>query len=422
MNHESYNKGLELAKQQNFAEAIAHFTQAITEVPNFPEGYLRRGLAYYNSGDNLRAIGDYNEALKLNPQFLEAYYSRGLAKLALKNLPGTLADAEAAIRINYNYAPAHQLRGIVKRKLGSLQEAIANFKQAAELYLQQKDKEGCQSCLASIKQLQSPSPVTTVSPTPTKPLISPQEYFTQLLDKAENGDTHQALEDLNWALGIDSQDAQALCCRGVVYCKQGKYQQAIADFNQALRLNFTDVIVYRNRGRARLALGDHQGAIADFNQAIQLQPQDTLIYTARGQAYHAIGNYLGAIQDYSQALQINPDDASAYYNRALTHTCLEEMQAAISDYQKAASIYCEKEDWGNYQQVLSSLNKIQSLAPEVKKSQQNLLRQRLQRMVGGYWEIAARLIEQAKYNYPGMPESWYMEKVIADLERERGRE
>jgi hypothetical protein len=40
-------------------------------------------------------------------------------------------------------------------------------------------------------------------------------------------------------------------------------------------------------------------------------------------------------------------------------------------------------------------------------------------MVGGYWDVAVRLIELAKKKYPGMPENWYLQKVIDDLERDR---
>jgi tetratricopeptide (TPR) repeat protein len=421
MSDEFYNRGLEKAKQKDYAGAIEEFNRALQATPYFPEAYFQRGLAYYDSGEILQAVSDYSEVLKMNPESLEAYYSRALARVALKNLPGALEDVECAIRLNYNYAAAYSLRGMVRRKQGYIHDAIANFKKAAELYLAQKDKENCRLCLERIKQLQPPEkPTVQQAVSPTVSIKSEKEYFTQLLDKAEKGDTREAIEDLNWVLQADPQDAQAYCCRGVVRCKMGNYQGAIADFNSALNLNFQDAIVYRNRGKARSLLGDYQGAIADFNQALQIQPQDALVYVARGNAYRAMSNYLAAIQDYSQALQINPEDAQAYYNRGIAHTLLEEMQQAIEDYQKAASIFLEKEDWDNYQQVLNSLNKIQKSLPENKNHKYNLLRQRLLRMVGGQWEIAQRLIQQKKDYYPQMPEEWYMQKVIAELERDRG--
>ncbi|MBW4612002.1 MAG: tetratricopeptide repeat protein [Desmonostoc vinosum HA7617-LM4] len=420
MNDELYNKGLEKAKQKDYGGAIEEFNRVLQLTPNSTQAYLQRGLAYYDSGAILQAVSDYTEVIKLNPQSVEAYYCRGLARLALKNLPGALDDVEQAIRLNYNYAAAYNLRGIIRRKQGYIQDAIANFKQAAQLYLEQKDQENCRLCLERIKQLKPPEKPVAQQKSPTiAPIISTKDYFTQLLEKAEQGDTQAALADLNWILQADSQDAQAYCCRGVVRCKIGNYRDAIADFNQALKLNFQDAIVYRNRGKARSLLGDHQGAIADFNQALQIQPQDTLIYVARGNVYRAMGNYLDAIQDYTQALQINPDDAQAYYNRGIAYTFLEEMQHAVEDYQRAASIFCEQEDWGNYQEVLNSLEKIRRLNPELAKQKSKLLHQRLLRMVGGYWEIAQRLIEQKQDYYPGMPEEWYLQKVIDDLERDR---
>ncbi|MBE9007787.1 tetratricopeptide repeat protein [Fortiea sp. LEGE XX443] len=421
-NHELYLKGLEKAKQKDYARAIADFSQVVQIAPDFAEVYLQRGLAYYDLGQILQAVSDYTETLKIDSQFVEAYYSRALARVALKNLAGALEDVERAIYLRGNYAAAYSLRGMVRRKQGFIHDAIASFKKAAELYLQQKDKENCRLCLERIQQLQSPAkPAAQPQNSTTAPMISTKDYFTQLLDKAEKGNTREAIADLNWVLQADPQDAQAYCCRGVVHCKMGNYREAIADFNQALLLKFQDAIVYRNRGKARALLGDHQGAIADFNQAMQTQPQDALIYVARGNVYRAMGNYLGAIADYTQALQINPDDAQAYYNRGIAYTLLEEMQSAVEDCQKAASIFCEQEDWENYQQVLNSLQKIQTAYPESKKQKYNLLRQRLLRLVGGYWEIAQRLIDQKQDYYPGMSDEWYLQKVIEDLERDLGR-
>ncbi|MBK1988266.1 tetratricopeptide repeat protein [Sphaerospermopsis aphanizomenoides BCCUSP55] len=420
MTSDFYNYGLEKAKQKDYAGAIEDFNQAIQLDPFFSAAYMERGLAYYNSGTTLQAVFDYTEAIKLDGKNAKAYYLRALAKLTLKNIPGALEDVDKAIHLQLNDAAAYDLRGIVQRKQGNIQDAIANFKKAAALYLEQKDKENARLCLDKITQLQpAVEPLANQSITKPVPIISTQDYFTQLLEKAEQGDTKAALADLNWILKADTKDAQAYCCRGVVYCKMGNYRDAISDFNQALALNFQDAIVYRNRGKARSQLGDHQGGLADINQAMKMQPEDSLAYIARGNVYHSMGNYLAAIQDYSQAIQINPEHPLAYYNRALSYTCLEEISNAVIDYQKAASIYCEREDWENYQQVLNSLQKIQSSVPEINKASYNLLRQRLLRMVGGHWEIAQRLIEQKKDFFPGMLDEWYLQQVINDLERDR---
>ncbi|MEM7725334.1 MAG: tetratricopeptide repeat protein [Cyanobacteria bacterium P01_A01_bin.45] len=428
MSQKSYNQGLEKLRQQDYQNAIALFTEAIQNDPYLFQAYFYRGLAYYDLGEFLQAVSDYTHVLKLDSQNPQAYYSRALARLALKNLPGTLDDVENTIAVNHNYAPAYDLKGIVRRKQGFIHDAIANFKKAAQLYLEQKDKENCRLCLEKIQQLQPKKssetpqqPNSQYKSNNNQPFVTENKYFIQLLEKAECGATKQATEDLNWLLQTDPQDGQAYCFRGVVRCKQGKYQQAISDFNQALKLKYQDAAVYRNRGKARSYMGDHQGAIADFNQAIQIKSDDALVYVARGNAYRKIGNYSGAIKDYTEALKHNDQNAHAYYNRGIAYTHMEEMQKAMEDYQKAASMFCEQEDWSNYQIVLDDMKKFKSPSPEIQKTQDELLRQRLLRLVGGHWEIAQRLIEQAKLYYPGMSEEWYLETVIYDLERDKNR-
>ncbi|MGB3758371.1 MAG: tetratricopeptide repeat protein [Rivularia sp. (in: cyanobacteria)] len=423
MEQESFDKGLEKAKQKDYAGAVEEFTKALQVNPEFVEAYYQRGLAYYDLGHIPQAVFDYDEVLKRDSYNIDVYYCRALARLALKNLPGALKDVDKTIELNHYKAGAYNLRGVVERKLGNIEKAIANFKKAAQLYLEQKDAENAKSCMEKVKQLQphQQEVVLEKQVVKTTPLISEQDYFTALLEKAEKGDTREAMEDLNWVLRADSQDGKAYCCRGVVYCKQGKYREAITDFNTALQLNFQDAAVYRNRGKARLQMGDNQGAIADFNQALRIQPEDDLIFVARGNAYQAIGHYLGAIEDYNQALEINLTSATAFYNRGLCNIRMEEIPQAIIDLQNAASIYCEKEDWDNYQRVLESLKKIHSPAPETQQNDYEKLRYRLLRLVGGQWEIAQRLIEQAKFYYPGMSEEWYIETVIHDLERDLGR-
>jgi len=425
MSNSYYEMGMEKAKRKDYAGAIEEFNFALQENPYFSLAYYQRGLAYYDSGAVIQGISDYTEAIKLDATCVEAYYARAIARLGLKNLPSALVDIDKVIALQPNHAGAYDLRGIIKRKTGIVHEAINNFKKAAELYLHQKDAENCRLCMEKIKQLQPKEisvPLTTSTfSTNSVPLESESEYFIQLIEKAEKGDIREAIEHLNWALKVDSQDGKAYCCRGVVNFKQGRYREALSDLNQALRFNFNDAIVYRNRGKVRLHLGDNQGAIADFNLALQIQPEDSLLYVARGNAYRSTGNYYGAIEDYNQALQMNPNDAQAYYNRGIAHTHIEEMQKAVDDYQRASSIYLEKEDWDSYQKVLDSLNKINNNKNETKQNRYAVLRQRLLRMVGGYWEIAERLIDEAKYHFPGMSEEWYVSKVIDELERDRGR-
>lgn len=425
MESEFFTAGLEKARAKDYQGAIASFDQVLAMNPDFALGYYHRGLAKFDLRDHGGSIADYTQALQLNSQNMNVYFARSLAYMALGELAAAIADAQTVTRLNPHYPKAYQLQGTIESKIGNIEAAIANFKRAAELYLQEKDSENCRKCLDKIKELQTAKTVpgflqkkSVVLP----PMLSEKELYAQMLEKAENGDCQGALSGLNWAIEVDSQDAQAYRCRGIVRCKLKNYREAIADFNQALKLAPEDITTYRNRGKARAGFGDHLGAIADYNKVLERQGEDFLTYIARGNAYREIGNYPGAIQDYNKAIEINSQEADAYYNRAIAKTRLEEMQSAIDDYQTAAQIFCEKEDWDNYKKTLDGLKKIQGQVPirNTSTTSNSQLRQRLLRLVGGYWEIAERLIDQAKEKYPGQREEWYWETVINDLERDRG--
>ncbi|CCH65199.1 hypothetical protein RINTHM_7360 [Richelia intracellularis HM01] len=47
------------------------------------------------------------------------------------------------------------------------------------------------------------------------------------------------------------------------------------------------------------------------------------------------------------------------------------------------------------------------------------LENKLVNLLNGDVNVAERLVNQVKQDYPGMPENWYWERVIADLERDR---
>ncbi|BAB76233.1 alr4534 [Nostoc sp. PCC 7120 = FACHB-418] len=48
----------------------------------------------------------------------------------------------------------------------------------------------------------------------------------------------------------------------------------------------------------------------------------------------------------------------------------------------------------------------------------NHLKNKLISRLSGDVESAERLIEQARQNYPGMPDNWYCERVLDDLDRD----
>ncbi len=79
-------------KQQQYAESIKHYTEAIKLKPDLDVAYNNRGNAYADKGEVDNAIRDYNTAIKLKPDDARAYNNRGEAWLHLQEWEKAKSD------------------------------------------------------------------------------------------------------------------------------------------------------------------------------------------------------------------------------------------------------------------------------------------------------------------------------------------
>ena len=336
-----YQQGIAKASEKDYRGAISAFNQALQNQPDLAEAYYQRGLAHFNAGDFQAAISDYTEALQIDVGDAKGYFARGLAYLSATNLEAAIADAKHAILLKPDYAAAYNLIGTVRQRQSAPLKAIASYKKAVELYLDQRDIANCRRCLRHIRELQAasqPSLESVQSAPPLPPLIDPNEFLQQAVQKAKNRNYRGAMEDLDWALQIDPQDAWA----------------------------------YASRGQVRTELGDFQGAIEDAQQAAVLF------------ANQANQEMVEQMRQAVQALQ----------------TSLHQAAKRVSAYQFAPSTRVTRQDI-----------EVGKPSPQVQR--------KLLRLVGDDRKIAVGLVKRLKLKNPGMPEDWYWEKAIYDLDRDR---
>lgn len=445
--------GLEALETENLEQALEYFSIAIqcADRDHFgesgdpslqAEAWRRRGLVYFDLGRSHDAIADLTQAIVLNPRDAQALQARALVRLALRNPTGALEDLQASIALNDRDPRSYQLAGVAQRRCTQIDAAIASFTRAARLYLDQGEKEKGRQCLEQIDRLRPhPQPNSgTTDPVnsgtvnsgasanlPTTPdrssdMPTPQMFYRQAIERAEAGDATGALRDLEWVLQTGDLDPEALCCRGAIYSTLGRFQDALADFNRVLKADVDSGMAYGGRGRARLRLGDCTGAIADLSRAIELNEMDAALRVTRGIAYRDLGNYSGAFADFEQAIAIDPHCGNAYLERGATHARHEDLTKAAADYHQAASLFCEQEAWDAYKVALGKAAKLQPRRETTETTERSSpesepqLQQKLLRLVGGHREIAERLLVQARDQYPGLSEEWYLRQVIADIE------
>ena len=336
-----YEQGLAKAGEKDYEGAIAAFSQALEHQPDLAEAYYNRGLAHFKMGAFQAAFADYTEALRRDTENAGVYFARGLAYLTTRDLEAAIADAKQAILRDANHAAAYNLIGTVRQRQGASQKAIASYKKAVELYLDQRDIVNCRRCLSHIRELQaspqSSNPTEPPKP-PLQPLIDPNEFLQQAMQKAQQQNYRGAMEDLDWAIEIDPQDAQA----------------------------------YASRGQVRSMLGDWQGAIEDSEQAASLFAKQS--------------------------------------NQAMAQHMRERGQTFQAFLQQAT-----KRAKADAARIRANHSLLEGGRPS------RAVQRKLLQLVGDDRKIAVGLVKRLKLRHPGMPEDWYWEKAIYDLNRDRGR-
>lgn len=97
------------------------------------EAYKARGNIYYGQRKLNQAIAEFTRALHEDPDYLPAYYNRGLAFHDLKLYYKAIVDFDMVIMMNSEDSDAYLARGLCYSKVNKLKLALQDIAKAAEL-------------------------------------------------------------------------------------------------------------------------------------------------------------------------------------------------------------------------------------------------------------------------------------------------
>ena len=314
MNFETHlAAGGEAFENNDFAQAVAHYTAAIAAANNDIDkanALTWRGDAYYEWGVRYygQALTDYIDAISLDSENEAATKGKFIIGLFIQAENATNPYEQIALYTkfialdNQNFY-AYNNRGYTKYLLKQHEAAILDFNIAVKLY--------------------------------------PYDFITYANRGAAKFELRQyeaAILDYNNAIQLNPNHFNLYAGRGVANLELGHNEAAILDYDKAIKLNPNDSNLYNNRGNAKRRLAQNEAAILDYDKTIKLNPNSASGYNGRGIAKSNLGQYEAAIEDYNVAIQLAPNFFVVYNNRGKSKKNLEQYQAAIRDYDIAIKL------------------------------------------------------------------------------------
>jgi class 3 adenylate cyclase/Tfp pilus assembly protein PilF len=129
----AYGQGMQLIDEDNAAQAVSSFDEAIRAQPDFVDAYVGRAEARRMLDQYELSLEDCERVIQLQPDEPRGYNCRGLGRQHLKQYDASLRDLNEALRRNPKFAIAYGNRGTTYNLLQQYDRAIQDFNEAIRL-------------------------------------------------------------------------------------------------------------------------------------------------------------------------------------------------------------------------------------------------------------------------------------------------
>lgn len=148
-----FERGLNKQDHEDYAGAIADYTEFLRTHRYHLEAYTNRGFARAMQNDLKGSISDLTRAIEIAPSNADAYNARGNVNAMAGNLTASVRDFNQAIRFDHDFADAYYNRALSRHGLGDRRGAKLDLGRAAQLFRQQRDIGGYQQAREWIDKL-----------------------------------------------------------------------------------------------------------------------------------------------------------------------------------------------------------------------------------------------------------------------------
>jgi tetratricopeptide (TPR) repeat protein len=191
---------------------------------------------------------------------------------------------------------------------------------------------------ASTSETASHVAVTDTATLPAARAPAPEDArhcYTRAEEHRRAREFDRALALYAQALRLDPQCRPAYVGRSLILLSQGRAGEAVADLDAALALGPEHAEAFGLRGDARVLAEDLDGADADYARALEINPGLVRVRFNRAVVCRLRGDLARALVELDRVLRERPDHAGAYHNRGLIHLREGRPADAVADFRAA---------------------------------------------------------------------------------------
>ena len=233
------NRGLALAEDHKWNEALADFDKSIAAEPNDVVSYELKAAVLVNLKKFAEANAALEKAHALAPKNVDLLVSKAKVNVSQANYKSAVEELTRALAIDGTNLGVLELRAAVYEQLGEKEKALGDVDKMLAL------KPG----IAEIMRMRA-----------------------ALL--ADLGKFDKAVEELEQMHKANPKDSLTTLQLGMMYTTIKQYAKAITCYDEVLARSPDDIGALRGRGDALLNLGRRGDAIAEYEKAFKLQPHD----------------------------------------------------------------------------------------------------------------------------------------------------
>ena len=331
------NLGLDVEKNGQTDQAIAHYREAISAQPNLANAHYNLANALVGEGRAGEGIAEYEKALEIQPEFADAHNNLGNVLLDKGRGDEAIAHFQAALEIQPRNAKIRNNIGNAFLKIGATAEAVACYEQS--LKIQPGNAEANYNLGNILLQTGHLDEAAAhfQKALESQPGMAAANYNLGLILQRK-GQTAGAMALFQKSLATEPGDAEAHVSLGNALLQTGRVDEAVTHFQKALEIQPDLAKAHINLAVALVQEGHSDEAIPHLQRALEIQPNLAKAHSNLGVILLQKGRLDEAIAHFQKALEIQPSLAEAHYNLGISLVQKEQFSEAIEHLQKAVEL------------------------------------------------------------------------------------